>query len=71
MDISLHNCKSIKIRMHMPNNHNAIVLRIEREDGPLDLTLYGLPETTTNSLIEALGKPSLVSALSPKHMIKD
>lgn len=58
MDISLHNCADVSIHMHMPDNANAIILAIKRENGePVHLTLYNLPSEMTERMINAFGPP--------------
>lgn len=58
MDISLHNCQDMSIHLHMPDNANAIILAVKRENGePVHLTLFGLPSEMTERMINAFGPP--------------
>lgn len=68
MQVSLHNCDDMKIRLYMPSNSNMIQLNIERNSGPVEICLYGLPIAVTNALIEALGLPRYVSNSTPDNV---
>lgn len=58
MDISLHNCEDMSIHLHMPDNANAIILAIKRENGDhVHMTLYNLPPEMTERMINAFGPP--------------
>ncbi len=51
IDISMHRVEVLRVHTHHPNNGNSIRLQISGEDGKILLTLYGLPESTTDLLI--------------------
>ncbi len=60
INISLHRCTGIEIETTMPDNSNMIELTVttrnwEGNISKTGITFYGLPEATTDALIEALG----------------
>lgn len=63
--INLHRVESIAIDRHMPDNANAIALRIGSEDSLVSLVLFGLPDETVQRVIDALGPPAHVIRKEP------
>ena len=54
MDMNVHGATKLRISKHYASNANSITIEISSRDGIDEITLYGLPKSTTNKLLLAL-----------------